>query len=44
LFAWDTSAVNTEKKYIMGRQAYFVEVEVDPDTGETLNQESSGGA
>jgi CO/xanthine dehydrogenase Mo-binding subunit len=34
LFAWDTSAVNKEKKYIMGRQAYFVEVEVDPDTGE----------
>jgi CO/xanthine dehydrogenase Mo-binding subunit len=34
LFAWDTSAINTEKKYIMGRQAYFVEVEVDPDTGE----------
>jgi CO/xanthine dehydrogenase Mo-binding subunit len=35
LFAWDTSAVNSEKKYVMGRQAYFVEVEVDPDTGET---------
>jgi CO/xanthine dehydrogenase Mo-binding subunit len=35
LFAWDTSAINTEKKYIMGRQAYFVEVEVDPDTGVT---------
>ncbi len=34
LFAWDTSAINREKKYIMGRQAYFVEVEVDPDTGE----------
>ena len=35
LFAWDSSSINTEKKYIMGRQAYFVEVEVDPDTGET---------
>ena len=35
LFAWDSSTINTEKKYIMGRQAYFVEVEVDPDTGET---------
>jgi CO/xanthine dehydrogenase Mo-binding subunit len=34
LFAWDTSAINREKKYIMGRQAYFVEVEVDPDTGQ----------
>jgi CO/xanthine dehydrogenase Mo-binding subunit len=35
LFAWDSSAVNTEKKYLLGRQAYFAEVEVDPDTGET---------
>jgi CO/xanthine dehydrogenase Mo-binding subunit len=35
LFAWDTSEINKEKKYVMGRQAYFVEVEVDPDTGET---------
>ena len=35
MFVWDSSAANTEKKYIMGRQAYFVEVEVDPDTGET---------
>ncbi|MCK5641079.1 MAG: molybdopterin-dependent oxidoreductase, partial [Gammaproteobacteria bacterium] len=36
LFAWDyppsTSVV--EKKYIMGRQCYFMEVEVDPETGQ----------
>jgi CO/xanthine dehydrogenase Mo-binding subunit len=34
LFAWDSKTVNTEEKYNLGRQAYFVEVEVDPDTGE----------
>ncbi|HSW56843.1 MAG TPA: molybdopterin cofactor-binding domain-containing protein [Dehalococcoidales bacterium] len=34
LFAWDSSTINGEEKYNMGRQAYFVEVEVDPDTGE----------
>jgi len=34
LFVMDTGGASTEKKYIMGRQAYFVEVEVDPDTGE----------
>jgi CO/xanthine dehydrogenase Mo-binding subunit len=35
LFAWDSSVRNEEKKYIMTRQAYFLEVEVDPETGET---------
>jgi CO/xanthine dehydrogenase Mo-binding subunit len=33
LFAFHTGIANREKKYIMGRQAYFVEIEVDPDTG-----------
>jgi CO/xanthine dehydrogenase Mo-binding subunit len=35
LFVWGNSIRNSEKKYNMGRQAFFVEVEVDPDTGET---------
>jgi CO/xanthine dehydrogenase Mo-binding subunit len=33
LFVTDIGGINNEEKYIMGRQAYFVEVEVDPDTG-----------
>jgi CO/xanthine dehydrogenase Mo-binding subunit len=34
LFVTDSGGMNFEEKYIMGRQAYFAEVEVDPDTGE----------
>jgi CO/xanthine dehydrogenase Mo-binding subunit len=34
IFAWDSAIRNEEQKYIMTRQAYFLEVEVDPDTGE----------
>jgi CO/xanthine dehydrogenase Mo-binding subunit len=36
VFVWDFGKFVDEKKYIMGRQAYFVEVEVNPETGETL--------
>jgi CO/xanthine dehydrogenase Mo-binding subunit len=36
IFAWDTGYHNAEKpKLHMTRQAYFIEVEVDPGTGET---------
>jgi CO/xanthine dehydrogenase Mo-binding subunit len=34
MFAWDKNpAVSGVKTYCMGRQCYFMEVEVDPDTG-----------
>jgi CO/xanthine dehydrogenase Mo-binding subunit len=35
MFAWDSHPRNMERKYRMARQAYFVEVEVDPETGQT---------
>jgi CO/xanthine dehydrogenase Mo-binding subunit len=35
LFAWDTrSVINDDEQYNLGRQAYFMEVEVDPETGQ----------
>jgi xanthine dehydrogenase molybdenum-binding subunit len=33
LFAWDYPPAVTDQKYALGKQLYFMEVEVDPDTG-----------
>ncbi|MCW4004973.1 MAG: molybdopterin-dependent oxidoreductase, partial [Candidatus Bathyarchaeota archaeon] len=38
LFAWDFSPTLTDTQYDMLRQAYFAEVEVDPDTGQVQVQ------